>query len=346
MKGMKSRYVALPTIVAAPAILLFACRGEGLDVGSTQLLDAPPRADAQPLADHEPLVDRASEPESPELPPGFVIDGVPCPSVVASGGDADGWPAWRISLNGPCASFGQITGFVNARADLAYPQRCSVATTLAFTIPPESDAGLLDFGADAVRGSCVLTSGPSSSNPSAPLVFEATLVFQFDASRTHHVTYRGTPSSPIDSGGGETGGPGNICNLQPTGPSRPSAVACSAGGAADACLQDSDCPTGPCGCGGASDHHNVCYSNSDCRIDADCPSGQRCVLSHPFVLGYPSELGGTPIEDGSESDPNGELLGYFCTTPQDTCCTQDAGPGPGTCVYRSREKHWVWGYAL
>jgi hypothetical protein len=75
--------------------------------------------------------------------------------------------------------------------------------------------------------------------------------------------------------------------------------------AIDACLTDSDCPSGQaCGCstqfGGNAIHTNACIP-AECRVNTDCGSGGIC---SPAQIGY-----------------CGSLSGYYCHSTADTCTT-------------------------
>lgn len=109
----------------------------------------------------------------------------------------------------------------------------------------------------------------------------------------------------------------------------------------DSCLQDSDCASGVCGCDLGFDGQNVCLSNSDCKQNGDCAVGQVCARSVPFVL---SIVTGNEVTKVVLNGPLREALGYFCTTPQDTCCSAPDAYS-GVCTFDFDAKHWVWGYA-
>ncbi|HVJ89479.1 MAG TPA: hypothetical protein VM580_06715 [Labilithrix sp.] len=69
------------------------------------------------------------------------------------------------------------------------------------------------------------------------------------------------------------------------------------------------------------------------------------MLSLPLLL---SPYFGGAIETGTEVVPIhptshfDEALGYFCTTPKDTC--NDACESVGRCTYDLASNHWDWGY--
>lgn len=76
------------------------------------------------------------------------------------------------------------------------------------------------------------------------------------------------------------------------------------------CLNDADCPVGQaCGCDGVPGvQRNACIV-AECTTNTDCPGGE-CILSG----------GSTDC-----CDP-GDARGFFCTTPDDQCRTNDGCP--------------------
>lgn len=117
----------------------------------------------------------------------------------------------------------------------------------------------------------------------------------------------------------------------------------------DACGSDADCAGGAvCECEVGFAKQHVCLTNGNCRVDSDCPTGERCMLSMPDLLTL-SRMSGRAIEKGDEVVPPHstssyhEALGYFCTTPNDTCDGDCVG-GIGRCTYDMNKKRWVWGY--
>jgi Cys-rich repeat protein len=96
---------------------------------------------------------------------------------------------------------------------------------------------------------------------------------------------------------------------------------------ADACINDSDCPSGQaCGCaadyyGGNAQHPNLCFP-AQCRVDADCPAGGVCEPSY----------GG----------PCGGLTGFFCHSASDTCnSSSDCCGNLSACLYQPELGHWA-----
>jgi hypothetical protein len=110
----------------------------------------------------------------------------------------------------------------------------------------------------------------------------------------------------------------------------------------DACLSDSDCPSGtPCLCRSSPTDNspNSCVSGGNCVVDADCGSAGYC----------------SPSPSPDRCGPGA----YYCHTPLDTCvndtdCPPIAGqdpPGSGfscelpsiapTCSYDAQAKHWA-----
>lgn len=335
---VKARFAPLVTLAFTPALVIVACHARTLDVGNSDAPDAA-RIDSGPSNEHPDVVT--------EPPTGFFVDGVSCPDVVVTGGSADGWPTWALYFQGACAQFGDIAGYVSGRADLVYPQACSVAVSVAFNFSKDSsDAGVLDFVADIAQGACSLLKGPSMTSAATPLAFDATLARHVAPFRTHHVTYNGRSAAntpPDDAGNSDVSvPPPPTCDLHPEG-SRPAAVTC-ASGSAGVCHQDSECGTAPCECDIGKDHTNVCLSNSNCRVDADCGSGQHCARSFPHMLVAPQSIvNGNEIALANPNQSFDEALGYFCTTPSDSCCPPSSDSG--NCVYDWKQKHWGWGYA-
>lgn len=150
------------------------------------------------------------------------------------------------------------------------------------------------------------------------------------------------PGQPGDAGGCQAdldcdGGANGRCNLRPF----------SDGGRAnlctyDTCTSDSTC-TGVCGCGvGTIGKQNLCLSRSNCRIDGDCAGGERCVFSSPIVLGVDPN-GITQGNEVGGVNYTGQALGYFCTTPADTCNDRPDSGQAGACIYNIDKKRWEWG---
>ena len=104
--------------------------------------------------------------------------------------------------------------------------------------------------------------------------------------------------------------------------------ACRAGKCSiDACLTDSDCPTGQaCGCanqfGGNAIHTNACVA-ARCRVDADC--GRSVGICSPAKGGC------------------GSLTGYYCHSGADTCITDAdcCDPGTPSCQYQPTLGHFA-----
>lgn len=282
--GMNLRRSLLLALVSAPLVVVLACNGQNLDVGETRNPDSGnPQADVR----HD------------EIPLGLAIDGTVCSEVDVSG-SADQWPQYGFVFHGSCPSVGPVAGGIHSRSDIAYPQPCSVATSLGFGLPfLGSDAGYLDFIADATHGSCTVTSGPTTADPAGALAFEGTIVSANDPAQTHRVTYRATGPVPNasdagDSGldpDGEAGVDANIGDGdgdgRPSGPSRTTATACSGtrpagvrdNGATGDCAADADCTSGTEGrcstrtVSGA--RKNVC-TYQRCGSDAMCTGTAVC----------------------------------------------------------------------
>ncbi len=96
---------------------------------------------------------------------------------------------------------------------------------------------------------------------------------------------------------------------------------------ADACLTDSDCPTGEaCGCssdfGGNAIHTNTCIP-AQCRIDSDCGPGGIC---SPY-----------------RSDFCNSLSGYYCHSAADECTTNAncCDPDKPSCKYQPTLGHFA-----
>jgi hypothetical protein len=100
----------------------------------------------------------------------------------------------------------------------------------------------------------------------------------------------------------------------------------------DACLTDSDCPSGAaCLCRSSATDSNasICVAKGNCVLDADCGAGGYC----------------------SPSDGCGGPVGYYCHTAADTCMNDvdcpsaDAGANAceraASCAYDSQAKHWA-----
>jgi hypothetical protein len=103
----------------------------------------------------------------------------------------------------------------------------------------------------------------------------------------------------------------------------------------DECYTDSDCGAGSvCVCsenvgGGNAEHFNTCLQ-AQCRADSDCGPGNYCLPS----VGY-----------------CGGVLGFYCTTDEDTCvdpatdcpCLQGL---PTSCQYAPQVGRWVCGESI
>jgi hypothetical protein len=113
-----------------------------------------------------------------------------------------------------------------------------------------------------------------------------------------------------------------------------------AGGGADGCLSDGDCPSGDvCSCSGNpfgwdfTSPYNACVAGN-CRIDSQCATG-FCSPSSSARCGPP---------DG--------VAGWYCHTPDDLCgrdqdCVSDpidGGSQAGYCAYDPAVGHWACGY--
>lgn len=380
-----TRYTSLLGIAVIPLVVFVACHDETLDLGRSD-------RDATNSPDTAPGPGPAET--GGELPLGFWIDGISCPEVKAYSGSAYNWPAWQIHLLGPCPDLGLGSGDVSAivvgRADLPYPQACSVATRIDFGLPPDSDGGGTTFSADVTRGSCTLGSGPTTANAATPLAFDAVVARSDDPTRTHHLTYRAERGPIISDGvdGGDGGivepppPPDSDAGVFPTG-GRPVATDCPAtarrpgdphagsagcqadtdcdggagrckfesfvdGGSANVCLydecaRDTECSTGVCGCGVGKTAQNLCLTHSNCRVDADCATGERCAYSAPPVIFACSNCP-IPGDAVGGTNYNGQALGYFCTSPQDTCLasTRPDGGITSDCSYNLDKGHWEW----
>jgi hypothetical protein len=100
-----------------------------------------------------------------------------------------------------------------------------------------------------------------------------------------------------------TSAPGGICEK------RIRFVRCEYQG----CLDDGDCAAGKrCACSSPS---HLCVP-ADCAADTDCPAGEHCLL---------------------ERGCYGAAAGYHCSTPLDTCHTNEECAPAGDCVF---DGHW------
>jgi len=91
----------------------------------------------------------------------------------------------------------------------------------------------------------------------------------------------------------------------------------------DQCSGDSACPKGEtCACHDTplASGGNQCLP-SNCRVDGDCGAGGYC----------------SPSADGG----CGQLTGYYCHTPSDTCVNDSDCTAPHSCVYDRKAGHWV-----
>jgi hypothetical protein len=102
----------------------------------------------------------------------------------------------------------------------------------------------------------------------------------------------------------------------------------------DACVQDTDCPSGQtCACHGSpytDGRGNACVQGN-CRVDADCGAGAYCSPSPRTAICGDS------------------LAGYYCHTAEDQCIDDTDCPSspnvagiPG-CVYSTTDSRWECG---
>jgi hypothetical protein len=354
------RRYAVPGLLS----LLSACSAKLLDVGSGTPTPAPAAPDP----------DSGGEAQAPGLPLGLYVDDVACTSQPTSASRE--WPTWAVGGRGECAVIGPVTFVVASEASIAYPQSCSVATSVLAMIGHDPDGSItyLHFVANVSTGACVIASGPSLTGPATPLAFTATVIDSRDPRRSHRISYRagGPGPQPGDSGsdapqnppltrpapvacptverppgdflgatGGECANDGE-CDDRTTGRCdlKNGTAACSY----HLCMRDEDC-TGnvACGCGVGWAGQNLCLGSSNCRVNTDCPSGQVCAFSDPPILRFGDRITqGNEIEQGINY--TGDALGYFCTTPSDDCNCPRAG-STDRCIYNANRMSWGCAYA-
>jgi len=105
--------------------------------------------------------------------------------------------------------------------------------------------------------------------------------FVLSCSSENHGTIQNPEGQPDAGSDGDANGDLAHCPGSP-GPHRPEPIACapSAGGLADQCTTDDQCPTGSvCKCStdfyGNAAHSNSCIE-TQCRVDSDCGAGGTC----------------------------------------------------------------------
>jgi hypothetical protein len=95
----------------------------------------------------------------------------------------------------------------------------------------------------------------------------------------------------------------------------------------DTCAKDADCPTGQtCACHGSpyNEASNTCVPGN-CRVDADCGPGFSCSPTVP------------------EGGWCGNVGGYYCHTPADSCLDDSdcATAGNRFCAYSTTDARWT-----
>jgi len=154
----------------------------------------------------------------------------------------------------------------------------------------------------------------------------------------------GSPEGGDGAGGPSRADGGPVPLELWAGRHRPAAWTCppspDAGGGADGCLSDTDCPSGNvCSCSGNPfgwdfiSPYNACVAGN-CRLDSQCATG-FCSPSASARCGPP---------DG--------VAGYYCRTLDDLCVIDqdcisdpvDGGSQAGYCAYDPAVGHWACGY--
>ena len=124
--------------------------------------------------------------------PGLWVEGKACSSIQTDQGYRT-WPDWAVSIRASCGAMGLVRVFVEGRADVPYPQQCSVVTSVSLGFDVEGDAGSLYWIANSSRGTCKVFSGPNLVQPATPIHFEATVQNYFDASKSRSAKYVAEP---------------------------------------------------------------------------------------------------------------------------------------------------------
>lgn len=139
------------------------------------------------------------------------------------------------------------------------------------------------------------------------------------------------------------------------GRGRPAPVSCPS--SFGDCRSDSDCGGGAvCGCAVGAFGQNICLTQSRCKVDSDCGQ-EKCNLSKPFIFSPKALDGGVAsFPDAGKAQYGGvysgsdlggfsfnEGLGYFCSTPDDTCVPGESSFPAGDCVFSPASNRWVVG---
>ena len=271
------------------------------DVDATVPMDAPETAPADAGSDAT-----LPEPDAAEFYTlGGTLSGLLDGGAVVLDDDAAG--ALTLTANGPFAFPNLVTS--------------SYAVTVASQPPgprPEQ---------------CVVTNGTGAASPSpvtdvAVVCTEVPMNHRTDDSQCATPPPAGTctmssQGSACTADGQCTAGVNGRCIMSTSGP-----VSCAC--EYDACLQDTDCPSGElCVCQGSAYRQaalNACVT-SNCRVDSDCGPGGYC--SPSLGNGY----------DGCA----GSIYGYFCHVPSDGCVNDADCSAMGTgnrCEWSPASGHW------
>lgn len=130
-----------------------------------------------------------AEDEPGQEQPGLWVDDEACTTITPLAAGRD-WPEWGMTISANCGALGPVRLLVSSRADIPYPQACSVVTYVAAGFDAEGDAGTLYWEANASSGDCSVKQGPQTSDPATAIAFEATLQYAPDPSRARKVVYR------------------------------------------------------------------------------------------------------------------------------------------------------------
>ena len=162
------------------------------------LPDAPDILDASPDVSWPPI--DASTPDSWVPPTGdsLFVDGMAC-STIDTDGQTREWPHWAITVEAHCPTLGYVRVRVDSYANIAYPQTCSVATTVQLHLPwggVVPDAGDAGWGGTSLfeagysDGHCTVASGPTMVAPARGLELSALVEDVYGSGLTHFVYYR------------------------------------------------------------------------------------------------------------------------------------------------------------
>jgi hypothetical protein len=168
--------------------------------GSTNPWDASFDAPYDPDGSYPPDAPYQPDVYVPQ-PAQLILDGAYC-AIIDTDGQTREWPHWGIMIHAWCPAAGEVRLSIDSYANISYPQTCSVATNIWLSTTAGIGGGAGEAGVDAGNfyytyyeaglgeGTCSVTSGPRTWDPSAGLAFTATVVDSVGLGFSRHVSYR------------------------------------------------------------------------------------------------------------------------------------------------------------